>query len=231
MLDTYLQCPAKFKAQYIDHSVPHSESYALKFGSALHLAFKSHFEDGNAIETFKMYWGSVKDTLPDLERYTWDDLGQMATKTFIPNFIKLHAKKIQFPILEDMVEMPFLGSHTLQGTFDVACQYEDKLTILDYKTSSSEYKKDKILRNPQMYIYAKLYEYKYGELPEQLVYKVFVKQDQRIQTLKLDVDKARVDKVMSNVETIAKDMLYRIESGNWYCNHNNLFCLTKEGCL
>ena len=232
MLDTYLQCPAKFKAVYLDQSVPHSDSNALRFGSALHLAFKTHFEEGDPYSVFNMYWDSIKGVNAGFERYSWEDLGEMAVKTFIPNFIKLHSKKIKNPVMEETIEAPFISKdHMLQGTFDLACEYEGKLSILDYKTSAMEYKKDKILRNPQMYIYAYLYYYKYGVLPEQLVYKVFIKQDRRIQTLKIDLTKAKLDAMMLNIETIAKDMLSRIDNGQWFCNHNNPFCLTNEGCI
>ena len=95
------------------------------------------------------------------------------------------------------------GEHTLSGTYDIACKYEGKLTIIDYKTSAREYPASKIERNPQMYIYASLYAHKYGVIPEQVVYKVFIKQDKRIQTLKVSLTKEKLATIMSNVDAIS----------------------------
>lgn len=230
MIDSYLACPNKFRAGYLLDG-PRETSDALEFGTALHLAFKTHFEEGDPYAVFEMFWNSVKAKNLSYGRFSWEDLGGMVRDTFLPNFIKLHSKKFTEVKLEETAEMPFLGSNSLSGTFDVACMYEGKLSIVDYKTSAREYHMDKITRNPQMYIYAKLYETKYGVLPEQLVYKVFIKQERRIQTLKINLTKEKLDIIMSNVESVCKDMLQRIESNNWYCNYHSPFCSAANGCI
>lgn len=228
MLDAYTQCPLKFKHDYLEEKVTQKESLALKFGSALHLAFKEHYDGGSALDTFGMYWNSIK--IEGKERYSWDDLNKLANEDFIPNFIKLHAKKIT-PIEKELeISIPFLDSHTLQGTIDLVCEVDGKLSILDYKTSSQPYKASKIIRNPQMYIYAYLYYKKTGKLPEQLIYKVFVKYGGRIQTIIEPLTFDKLNAIMGNVELICKDILSRIDTGNWYCNFNNKFCLTERGC-
>ncbi len=231
IIDSYLGCPSKFKQLYLDDKAVRQESLDLSFGSALHLALKSHFDGDDAYAIFDMYWKSVAAKKMPSNRFNWDDLGDMAVNKFLPNFIKLHSKKFVDVVQEETIEMPFLGSHSLSGTFDVACTYEGKLSIIDYKTSAAEYRRDKIIRNPQMYIYAKLYEHKYGILPEQLIYKVFIKSEKRIQTQKIELTKAKLDVMMLNVEGICKDILNRVETGNWYSNYSNCFCISQGSCF
>ncbi len=247
MIDSYLGCPSKFKQLYLDDKAVRQESLDLSFGSALHLALKSHFDGEDPYSVFDMYWKSVAAKKMPSNRFNWDDLGDMAVNKFLPNFIKLHSKKFQNVVQEETIEMPFIpyetihdgkgsfkfqkGMHTLSGTFDVACMYEGKLSIIDYKTSASEYPRSKIIRNPQMYIYAKLYEHKYGILPEQLIYKVFIKSEKRIQTQKIELTKAKLDTMMLNVEGICKDILNRVETRNWYSNYSNCFCISQGSCF
>lgn len=230
MIDSYVNCNMKFKHDYLDHPDRTKESNALKFGSALHLAFKEHYEGNSALDTFNMYWNSIKGLETD-ERFSWEQLHDLANTSFIPNFIKLHSKKIT-PVLAELgIQIPFMGKHTMSGTIDLVCEIDGKLTILDYKTSASVYKKDKILKNPQMYMYAYMYYKFYGILPEQIMYKVFVKYDGRIQTITEDLTLDKLNSVISNVEVICKDILHRLETNSWYCNFNNPFCLTDRGCL
>jgi hypothetical protein len=200
----------------------------MAFGTALHGALNSFFSEGDPYLRFNMYWNSIKDSHLEYDRYTWEDLGTMATNVFIPNFIRLHSKKFKNPKLEETIEMPFLGEHTLQGTFDIAADYEGKLGLWDYKTSAREYPHSKIYRNPQLYIYARLYQHKYNELPEHVGYKVFIKSEKRIQTLKRPLTQSILDNMMGNVEAIARDMISRKE---FYCNYANCYCTTPKECF
>ena len=229
MIDTFLQCPTKFRMQYIEGVTEETTSSALKFGSALHLAIKSYFEGEDPYETFNMYWNSVKSMNVKYDRYSWEDLRALAVDKFLPNFIRLHAKKFSSPKLEETVSMPILESHELQGTFDLAGQYEGKLTLTDWKTSSKEYPYAKIIRNPQMYIYAALYKHKYGVLPEQLMYKVFIKPEARIQTLKIDLTEEKLVHTMNNVELIIKNMISMMNNKTYYSNYN-CYCLNPGVC-
>lgn len=240
MLDSFITCPAKFYRSYIMPNPVREDSVALRYGSALHFALRAHFEGEDAREAFVRYWWSLKDM--NLKYDSWDhqQLSDVTTNVFLPNFIKLHAKKFQNVKMEEQLEAEFFKTfdevahktkHVLQGTYDMACEYEGELSIIDWKTSSREYKADKIHKNPQMWIYAYLYQRKYGHLPKFLVYKVFIKSEGRIQTLKTEVTQALLDQQMNNVENIAKQMLETIESGNYYCNYNSCFCKSINECL
>ena len=226
-INTYLECPKKFKQIYVDNIVETQESIDLHFGTAMHSALQAHYEGNDPYDVFNMYWNSLLSKHLESARFNWDQLREMAVDTFIPNFIRLHAKKLDIIKLEETIEMPFIGSHSLTGTFDVVAKVDGKLTLLDYKTSAREYPIGKIYKNPQLYIYAKLYESKYGTPIEQIMYKVFIKTEKRIQTVKLDLQKERLDRMISNVEVICRDIVRRVETNEWYSNPN-CYCINKE---
>lgn len=215
MLNDFVSCPSGFKRRHIDGIRDLEKSSAAEYGTGIHLALKTHFEGGDALEVFKIYWDSLKDTKMVYYRHSWQDLRNMAVTKFLPNFIRLHSNKYSNPKMEETIDIPFMG-HTLQGTFDMCSDYEGVLTLSDYKTSSKEYRKDVIIKNPQMYIYSHLYKEKYGVLPKQILYKVFRKDNSSIQTLKTELTLEKLELQLKNVESIVNSMLHCISTGNWF---------------
>lgn len=236
MIQSFLECPTGFKTRYIDGTPDTKKSSALELGTALHLALKSHFEGLDAIKVFTLTWDSLKDVDMIYYRYGWQELRDLAVQKWLPNFIKLHAKKFIGDGMkqEETLEMPFQG-HTLQGTYDMYSLYEDVGTVSDWKTSSREYKKNKIEKNPQLYIYAALCKHNFGVLPKQLMYKVFRKDNGSIQTLKTTLTEDLLTAMMGNVANIVKAMLYAIETKNYYhtfecyCNNKIIEKGTENG--
>lgn len=220
-----------FHRKYILGEVDKTKSSALEFGTALHLGIRSILEGEDGISDFQMYWDSLKDTEMVYYRFGWQELRDLACNKFLPNFIKMHAKKFSKSIQEETLECKIgvsgYDNTVLQGTFDLCGDYEGKLTLSDWKTSTKEYHLDKILRNPQMYIYAFLYQSKYHVLPEQLMYKVFIKSEGRIQTLKVPLTQEILDLQMNNVRSIVRAMYDMMKFNDWYCNYNNPFCGCK----
>lgn len=220
MIQSWLECPKAFYDRYILEKLELEKSAALEFGTALHLGIRNILdgEDGN--ESFLMYWNTLKDTRMKYFEHGWGDLKDLG-EHFLGNFKSRHAKKFSDFEQEVQMEMPFLyndspgaahGKHTLQGTADYIGMYEGKLTIVDWKTSSRTYKKNKILLNPQMYIYAKLYQNKTGKLPEQIMYKVFNKKDGNINTIVNPLTQLYVDAIFESIEHAATGMLRSIET-------------------
>ncbi len=222
MIDAFLQCPRKFYKQYILNEKDTTKSIDLEFGTALHLAISTHFEGGDPIAAFKMYWDSLDFNSIPSARFDSVYLSSLAISTFIPNFIRLHSKKIT-----NVSQEVTLTSNNLSGTFDMLCDYEGVPTLIDWKTSAKEYPKSKIEKNPQLYIYAALCKANYGTVPKQIMYKVFIKSEGRIQTEKLALTDALLDRQMSNVYSIVKHIQYCIDNNTWYSNYN-CFC---RGCL
>lgn len=224
MLDSFVRCPAAFYKQHILGEVDTKKSSALEFGTALHLGIKTILEGGDGGAIFSMYWDSLRDTDMIYYRYGWQELKDLAINKFLPNFERLHAKKFKNFTQEETLSMPFLGEHTFQGTPDLYGEYNNALVIADWKTSSAEYKRLKIDKNPQMYCYAELYRQKYGKLPDKIMYKVFIKSEGRIQTIDKQLTQSVHTAMMKNVENISRAMLHMVDTKAVYHNHESCFC-------
>ena len=218
MIQDYLTCPKMFYDKHILGKLETTRSSALEYGSALHLGIRTALEGDDGIPAFNMYWNSVKDVHMQYYEHSWQDLKDLG-EHFMNNFKVRHAKKFSEFRQEITMEMPFLRrliSDTYQGTADYIGLYEGKLTIADWKTSSRNYRKNKIEINPQLYGYAKLYQYNMGKLPEQIMYKVFNKKDGNINTIKKDLTQEYLDAIFLGVENAAKAMLRCIETKETY---------------
>lgn len=227
MIDSFLECPKCFYRKYILNQKDNEISSAAEFGQAMHAAIRAHFEDMDAMTVFNLYWESLRHTEMKIYRYGWQDLKDLANHKFLPNFIKLHAKNFTNFKLEETIEMPFLGSNTIQGTFDYCGDYKGSLTLTDWKTSSSDYSPTRIQRNHQPYLYSALYKHKYGVLPQGVMYKTFVKSKGSIQTTYASVTQEIIDLHLNNISLIIKSMLSMVESKNYYSNYS---CY-NERCL
>jgi hypothetical protein len=219
-LDLYLQCPQAYYQRYVLGVKDEQESSALHFGTALHLAIKNHFEGEDGLETFRMYWESMKSVDMVYYRHNWEMLNDLAINKFIPNFIKFHAKKYSNPVMEQLCEIPLFmhpmhGQIYLEGTFDMFSEYGGIPTMTDWKTSSAEYKKFKLDKNPQLYIYSALYKEKYGALPKAIQYKVFRKDNGSIQTLQKELTEQDLTRQLDNCTAIIKMMLNSRAENLW----------------
>lgn len=224
MLDSFTKCPANFHKTYILGEKDESKSSALEYGTALHLGIKAILDGDDGVANFTMYWDSLREVNMIFYRYGWQELRDLAVNKFLPNFERLHAKKFTKIVQELTLEMPFLGEHTLQGTPDIVCEYEGLPAVFDWKSSSTEYKRTKLDKNPQLYIYAALSKHNSLTLPMTLGYKVFRKDAASIQTLKKELHIENLDAMMKNVENIAKAMLRTIETKEWYHCHETCYC-------
>lgn len=230
-LDSFLACPAAYKRRYIDNIPDTERSSALEFGTALHLAIKTHFEGGDAQELFKMYWESLRETPMVYYRHGFDELKALADR-WLHNFIRLHSAKFTDFKMEELLEAPLFidtihgnGQIFIEGTYDMCGLYEGIQTMTDWKTSSKAYKDNKIVKNPQMYMYAEMYKHKYGVLPSVIQYKVFRKDNGGIQTLQAELTPEILKLQLDNVTAIIKLML-AAKAQNLY--PHTLECWCKE---
>ena len=223
-LDLFQQCPVAYKRRYIDGIQDPEKSSALEYGQAIHLAIKTHFEGGDGLETFNMYWNSLKNVEMKYYRHGWDELRNLANTSFLPNFFRLHAKYYVNPKMEELCESPLLPLElSLEGTFDMCSEYKGELTMSDWKTSTKEYKKDKIRKSPQLWIYAYMYQQKYGVLPKNVQYKIFRKDSGSIQTLEIPITQEELDRQMESVRRTIKLLLHTIENNLWF-HHYDCWC-------
>jgi PD-(D/E)XK nuclease superfamily len=230
-LDSFLACPAAYKRRYIDGVKDLEESSALHCGTALHLAIKTFFEGGDAETIFLMYWNSYKDVDMIYYRHNWEDLRNLGVR-WLQLFIKMHGKKFTDFKMEQLIEAPLFfddvygnGEIIIEGTFDMCSKYDGVLTMTDWKTSSSPYKENKIIKNPQLYLYSHMYRNTYGILPEQIQYKTFCKGTGGIQTLQKQLTEENLAGQLDNVRSIIKLML-AAKAHNLY--PHTLDCYCKE---
>ncbi len=230
-MQAFLDCPAAYKRRYIDKIRDTEESSALHGGTALHLAIKEHFEGGDAEQTYLMYWDSLKDTPMTYYRHDWQQLRDLGIR-WLRLFIKMHAKKFTDFKMEQMIEAPLFfddiydnGEISIEGTFDMCGLYDGILTMTDWKTSGYPYKENKIIKNPQMYLYAHMYRHNYGELPKQIQYKTFCKGTGGIQTLQKELTEENLSRQLDNCRAIIKLML-AAKAYNLY--PHSLDCYCKE---
>lgn len=196
----------------------------IEFGTALHLAIKTMFDGDDHDAIFLMYWDSIKDKKLHVSRFDWDHLKELGL-VFLERFKKLHFKKFKpFKIEQEML-IDFEG-HQLQGTADFIGDYEGIPTIADWKTSRSEYKERKILTNEQMYIYAYMAKTLFNFTAEQIVYKVFIKAEERIQTLKVPLTEAKLNDMIGNVRLMVKDLASKQD----FPRNPNCYCTFQDKC-
>lgn len=213
-LDQYLSCPAAYHKRYILGIKDEQESSALHVGTALHAAIKTHFEGGDAQQVFLMYWDSLKNTDMIYYRHGFEELRQLGIR-WLGLFIKMHAKKFTDFKMEELVEAPLFGDVSIEGTFDMCGLYDGVLTMTDWKTSSRSYDDRKIIKNPQMYLYAHMYRHKYGQLPKQIQYKTFRKDNGGIQTIQKELTEENLELQLKNCRSIVKMMMHSREHNLW----------------
>lgn len=230
MIDAFVSCPMKFYRNYILNEAEPVKSSALEYGSAMHLALEGFHEGDDPYSIFEMYWNAIKETNLEYDRFSWQELNDMTKESFLPNYIRLHSKKIKDAKMEETIVYPLSEEHTIQGTIDISCKYDGLLSIGDFKTSAREYSNYKIIRNPQLWLYAWLYQQQYGELPQQLFYKVFIKSERRIQTQKILLTQEKLDLQMKNVSAIVDSIAYMMATGKFYANYN-CYCGTPQVCF
>jgi hypothetical protein len=236
-LRTYMECPFRFRMQYIDGIWIENNSPALCFGKALHKGFEWHdkgkeFKDGFEQEIRKLVVQdkngkpkSETDSEKERERYRRmgmamfiDALGEM------PDWI---TDKIEY---KDIAPI----KHPLKPrlALPVALKFVmDKTTkdhrIIDYKSSESEWEEDDYLDNLQGNLYALAYLSKFGILPEEVVFVVMKKRinDTKTQILGYRPDEFDLAITFKEVQAQLKMIKYGEFSGHcgWcdYCKKYN----------
>jgi hypothetical protein len=207
-IDTAHRCLRRYQLQYVDKvQVDGAEGADLVFGTALHTALQATLEGDNGLLTFQRYWKSVEKQEMIHSRLNWDGLSQSG-EVLLAKFERLHAKHFTDMHIEKTLRGN-VGGYEFEGTPDIIGLYKGVHSVVDFKTSNRPYGKEKILLNEQMYIYAELARQTYGKLPEQLVYYVFNKPDQKIQVITTPLTEALLKPRLANVEMMCKDLIGR----------------------
>ena len=191
-INTFRQCPRKYYYQYIQR-LPTTSSIHLVRGNIVHGALEEFFSldlapavnDGFALKTillefFKNNWRSKEKEISKFKlseeaiKFYYEESISML-EVWFDNFntklsilARTHGINQAFKMLTPRVEEEYLSTKLgVRGFIDAIHEFNDKTTILDYKTSS----KDTVTPEYrlQLAIYALLYLEKHNKLPDNLV--------------------------------------------------------------
>jgi len=202
-----LRCLKEFDYTYIQKIPEAATDSDLRFGTALHGALNETISGGDGKEFFKVFWDSEKSTFQDTGRFDWDELGALGDK-FLNTFGRKYAKELVVEEAEVRAYSEYKGIK-IEGTADFIGTFKGRKCVLDFKSSSYNYKSDKSVVALQLYLYAYLAKSKLGFVPETLCYLVFNKGLGTIQVLEWDFDGDKqteaLDQMVEYVRTIQKE--------------------------
>lgn len=220
-----LNCLYCFHQQYIlEKKQEGLESADLVFGTSIHSAVNSIWSGENGLDVFNLFWGTQNPAQLEYTRFQYDELATMGAK-FCNRFQNKYADRFKM----QRGELRLHGAYNrvkLNGQFDFYGTLDDKLSLLDLKTSAYNYPLDKRLTALQLNLYAYLLMQNGFKAPEQLGYVVLVKGSTTIQApLVWDFDEAACTKFVDEMTQYCK-MFSGIKTfpSNPNCQRHNFGC-------
>jgi len=155
-INRYLTCPEQYRLYYLERLRPKVESAGLVFGARIHLALADLFRSGvDPVETFQKDWETLKEVeLHYGKRESWHDLQAKGAK-LLEKFLKAEAPKIReiesvekkFELGITLLDLPFVG------IADLVAQVNGLKTVVDFKTSNSDYEDHEVVLSDQLTAY------------------------------------------------------------------------------
>ena len=173
-IDDYFTCPLKYKYVHILR-VPVTEHHAVVYGKLLHDCVNFYYKNkmGNKnidlndlLNYYRENWRSegYLNKAHEQERF---ERGLVTLESF---FMREEERKILPAYLEKEFKIN-IGFEKIVGRFDRIDILDDKIYIIDYKSSSVAEKKEADKRahqSMQMGIYALMYKLIYGNMPQEM---------------------------------------------------------------
>jgi hypothetical protein len=219
-----LQCLRKFKYVVIDKLEPEGlESSDLGFGTALHAGLNDILTGKDGEVTFGIMWDAMDGTL-QYGRYKHPELKELGLN-FLSKFRRLHAKKYKIEQAEKRLFADYRGVK-LEGTPDFIGYFEGRPSLRDFKTSGTNYAKEKAPSSVQLHLYAYLTQRETGFVPATLGYDVFNKGLGSIQILTWEYSEklmyTHLDNMIDYLEMMDKQTTYPKNMNN--CMGYNKVC-------
>lgn len=204
-INRYLTCPEQYRLYYLERLRPKVESAGLVFGGRIHLALADLFRSGvDPIDTFQKDWESLKDVeLRYGKRESWLDLKGKGAK-LLEKFLKAEAPKIQqihsvekkFELRITLLELPFVG------IADLVAQVNGLKTVVDFKTSGSDYDDHEVVLSDQLTAY-----WLADPEAERVAYCVLVKnKEPKIEWHFAERDAERLAEYLAKVQIVSEDI-------------------------
>jgi len=238
-INTFFQCPRKYYYHYIEELETSPSIYLIR-GKIAHSVLEDFFKiDIKNISTnydfeFKIilhellskHWTASEKDLQKLGfrdeeiRFYLDETKQMI-QFWLLDFLKKLKMEMQtrnlvdaFCRLTPKTEVHFCSENLgVQGYIDAIHEIDDKVKIIDYKTSSRNYMSEEY--QLQLAIYAMLYHEKHGKLPHQVGIH-FLRYDEKcidVDMDLLDLARSKVGEVHGKTKSIDKKDYQRKKSG------------------
>ena len=155
-VNRYLTCPEQYRLYYLERLRPKVESAGLVFGARIHLALADLFRSGvDPVDTFQKDWESLKDVELHYNKLeSWEKLKETGVR-LLEQFLKAEAPKIRqiesvekkFELRVTLLELPFVG------VADLVAQVVGLKTVVDFKTSNSDYDDHEVVLSDQLTAY------------------------------------------------------------------------------
>jgi RecB family exonuclease len=155
-INRYLTCPEQYRLYYVERLRPRIDSASLVFGTVIHVAIADLFRTGeDPVSHFERDWETMKQTqLRYSKRESWEDFnakGGNLLKKFLeeeaPKIRKTFGVERKFELRVTALARPFIGS------IDLVAQVEDRMTVVDFKTATSDYEDHEAILSDQLTAY------------------------------------------------------------------------------
>jgi len=235
-IETYIECPLKYKYQKIDKIEGKSKKPFFSLGNTIHKVLELFHSKGK--KTFEEImnllnenWDSYGYEFEIEEKQYFEDAKAMLEKYY--NYIK--NKDVNVFSTEDAFSFE-LSNCIIKGRCDrIDVTNDNKISVFDYKTSKNKINEKDAIKSIQLAIYAiyvtisKLTKEdgrKLGSLPEKLTY-LFLRFEEPEVTIQFD--NSQLDEIKKYIESIASKILMKKFNPikGFHCNHcdyKNLIC-------
>jgi len=208
MYRDYLSCPKLFYYRHFLKIRPDDKPLPLHFGSALHAGLEAHHKgNGNIIDVFKREF--TKDPLNEKDQLKYEDE--------LANGIRLLNKYLeQEAFIRDNLDIQVITSEQYFALTDIKNLLVPKVSgvvdfvtksgaLGDYKTSSKRYKQEDIDSSAQPTFYYLWYLNKFGKLPKEFIYVVFLKKIKKepIQILSTQRTQEDINNLLTSINEVA----------------------------
>lgn len=195
-----LSCFRRYKLLKVDSIVPNvADSGDLLFGTAMHAAINAALRSDDAQGVFDLHWnGAAEQDNVAYGRFNWPQLKELGS-TFIRKFGERYAKDFRPQVMEQRLYSEYKGIK-LEGTPDFLGKYKSDLVVVDWKTSSQNYDKQRAAVGLQLWLYAYLATTALDFKPQKLVYLVFNKATGSVQTpVMVDFSASKMLDILDNM--------------------------------
>jgi CRISPR/Cas system-associated exonuclease Cas4 (RecB family) len=155
-INRYLTCPEQYRLHYVERLRPKIEAANRVFGTLIHAALADFLRAGtDPVAVFLETWGSLKGVeLRYGKRESWEGLRDKGEK-LLQKFLETEAPKIRE--VESVEERFELAISTLDSAFvgiaDLVAKVNGQRTVVDFKTSGSDYEEHEAALSDQLTAY------------------------------------------------------------------------------